>query len=144
MRIKNYFPSFLDHTFVNAAQDVWFLQCKGTLLPHIQPGVYQVSYGVTLQSCSLVSLYSCTGLFLPRCRTQHLSFLNIVRSCSGNFSSWLMFPLPSSISITPLSLAVSINLMRTCSIPSARLLNWILNSVGPSVTPQGVPLVTGC
>lgn len=56
MRRKNYLPQFVGHTFANAAQDAaGFLQCKGTLLPHVQLSGYQVPSSVFLLSCFLVS-----------------------------------------------------------------------------------------
>ena len=92
-----------------------------------------------LSSRSAPSLYWCMRLFLPRCRTLHLPFLNFIRFLSAQLSSvsrcrW-MAAQPCDVSTTPLSFVLSANLLRVHCNSSSRSLMKTLNKTGPSTDP---------
>jgi len=84
-------PRPTGHTPLNAPQDpTGLLGNQGTLLAHGQPVIPRDTQ-VPLRRAALQqvrpSLYWCMGLFLPRCRTLHLPWLNFVRFLSAQLSS---------------------------------------------------------
>lgn len=102
-----YLLLFIDHAPVHKAQDaVGLLRCQGTRPAHVQLAFQDaqvVSRGLH-PKLSVPNLSHCQGLFLPRCRTQHLSLLNFTSFFSAHFSNpsrslWmaaLLVSLPSS------------------------------------------------
>ena len=99
-----------------------------------------------LSSWTAPNLYWCIRLFLPRCRTLYLPFLNPVRFLSSHFSCLSRFhwmtAQPSGLSANPPGFLSSSNLLSVDSIPSSRLLVKMLNKTEPSTDPRGRPLIT--
>lgn len=82
---------FIHHAPVHKVQDsVGRLRCQGTLPAHAQLALHQDAQVLSrelLRRLSVPNLSHCQGLFLPRCRTQHLFLLNFTRFLSAHFSS---------------------------------------------------------
>lgn len=100
-----------------------------------------------LSSWVVLKMYSCLGLFFPRCRTSHFSSLNFTRFLLANFSSlsnsfWTAAQL-RGISILPPSLMSSANLLCLHNTPSSWPLTEMLNRTKPSINLWGILLVTG-
>ena len=122
-------PRPAGHTPPNASQDaIGLLGSRGTLLAHGQPVTHQHSQvplsTELLSSRSAPSLYWCMGLFLPRCRTLPLPWLNLIRFLSAQLSSlsrsvW-MAAQPAGVSTTPPSFVSSANLLRVHSNSSSK------------------------
>ena len=81
------------------------------------------------------SLYWCMGLFLPRCRTLHLSLLNHVMGACQPISPVIW------ISAIPPRFELSANLLRLHSAPFSRSSNGLLNATSAKISPWGTPLV---
>ena len=79
-----------DTVLLHTAQDtISHVSHKATLLAHVSAPVTQDCSAKPLCSWAPPSRYWCWGLFLPRCRTLHLSLLNFVKFLSVHFSSLL-------------------------------------------------------
>lgn len=130
----NHFPQSTVRASVCAAEDtIGHICCQDTLLPCAQlaVGPSWALFAKLLPRCPVSSLYCCQGLFLPRGRTGHLSLLNFMRFLLAHSSSlpgslW-MAALPASMSSTPLSLGLSVDFVRVCSVFSSILLTETLN-----------------
>lgn len=83
--------------------------------------------------CWRLHVWSC-----PRCRALYFP-LNFMRFLSTHFSSWLRsiwrVAQPAGVSVTPLDLTSSANLLTLPSAPSSRLSMKMSNNVEPSIDP---------
>lgn len=130
----------------NAAKNtISLLSGKGTPLTHIHSRCPPGLLGPSLQSCSPDEMASstswCMGLFHPRCRTLHFSWLNFMRLLLAHFSilSRSRWTAAWCISRSPQFCV----LCKIDSIPSSRPLWKMSNRAGPSIDPWCTLLVTG-
>jgi len=112
-------PRPTGHTLLNAPQDaIGLFGNHGTLLAHGHLVIHQDTQvplcRAALQQVS-PSLYWCMGLFLPRCRTLYLPFLNFIR-----FLSAQLFSLSRSCWMTMNGKWVKIHLSGVCVTVSFR------------------------
>ena len=104
-----------------------------------------------LYSQEAPSMYWCLGLFRPCCRTLHFPFLNFMKFLSAHFSILLrslwMAAWPFGLSVAPLSLVWSANLMKVVLYPTIQIINEVVNenvlssllSLPPSIFPLFSP-----
>lgn len=81
----------------------------------------------------------------PRCRTSHFSLVQVHCSCSPTLPACpRLHVLTPDVSASSASAVPAANLLRVLSMLSSRSSMKVLSSMGPTTSPWGTPLVTGC
>lgn len=136
-----------DNNSLHAAQKtISLLCCKGTwlLMSNLMSTRTPRVFSAELQSsCSVLSLYWCLGLFLPRCWVWHF-LLNCMRFLSVCFSSlsrslWMA----AQQCVIHFSHFWVICKLRVYFSQSSRSLVKMLNKIRPGIDPWGTALVIG-
>ena len=127
-------------TLVAAQDAVCLWGYKRTLLAYVQTFVHQAPKSCSAEMLSVRSFPSlCTYLGLPQpmFNTLHLGLLNLIRFTYAHFSrlfgSLWMTSVPSVVSVAPLSLVSSSDLLRVHSIPLSISLIKMIKITSPKM-----------
>ena len=134
----------------DAARDtVSLLGCKCTLLASIKLFVHQnpKSFLAGLIPVSSPNLFTYLGSSWHNCNILYLALLSLIWFIWAHFSNfsrslWVT-SLPSIVSVAPLYLVSSANLLRVHSIPLSQSLIKMSKNTSPKKDPWRIPLVTG-